>query len=220
MRDRRPVHTHADTAGPSRRPARRIVLGVLLGLAAMLVPAACSADKTGTHANGSIGGGAGASPTPKQSAGPDPVTRPPAKAAGGACKLLDYSQVKTAVGTDFHVAVSRARGDTQTCVLQVLNTAYPDLILTLAPTRADPKVFQSAVVPKGAQAVPQLGKAAYSTVVAPTNAAGAAVEVGWLGSGGRIVTIRYTHQTGTKSEAAGKKTSAVVALARKLEAAR
>lgn len=218
-----PVHARRSAAGPARHVTVRTVIGVLVGLVALIGAASCAATDRGSggRSSGNLGGaGPSSGDASRQPGQPDTVARPPARAAGGACKLLDYSQVKAAVGTDFHVAVARSRGDTQSCVLQVLNTAYPDLILTLAPTRADAKVFQSTVVPKGAQAVPELGKAAYSTVVGPDGAAGAAIEVGWLGDGGRILAIRYTHQTGTKSAAAGKKVAAVVALARKLESAR
>lgn len=222
MRVRLPVRVRADDARSVRRRTSSGVCAVLLGVAVMVAVAACGSTDpaSGKRPSGKFGEVAGAGSTAEKPAQPGTAARPPARAAGGACKLLDYTQVKTAVGTDFHVAVARSRGDTQSCVLQVLNTAYPDLILTLAPTRADATVFQTAVVPKGAQKVTQLGKAAYSTVVEPDGGAGAAVEVGWLGDGGRILTVRYTHQPGVKSTAASKKTAAVVALARKLEAAR
>jgi hypothetical protein len=151
-------------------------------------------------------------------AAPEP-TRPPAAAAGGVCRLLDYAVIKDAVGITFEVAASAQQGQTETCVVQPSGESYPDLLLTLTNTTIDASVFTKAVTPKGASAVPGLGKVAYSTPVPVTGDAGPGFEVAWLSAKYNslmMLRLRVPPEAPAVADAAAPK---LVALAKVLEAA-
>jgi hypothetical protein len=122
--------------------------------------------------------------------------RPPAAAAGGACKLLDFFAVEQLIGVRFEIAASAQRDTTATCVLQKSGVGYPDLTLAVTPTTVAAAAFKAAAVPPGATDLPGLGQAAYRIVLpapaAPDPAApGPAVEIGWLTRKSQLMLVRY-----------------------------
>ncbi|MGY0232386.1 hypothetical protein [Longispora urticae] len=166
-------------------------------------------------------------PTKVESAAQPPVTPPskapasaaqPAAAAGGACGLLDYDVVATALGERFQVAVAGGTAPASTCVLKQVDSRFPDLTLAVAPTKADAKVFTSTVTPKGSAAVTGLGKAAYSRTLPPDGAGGHTVEVGWLSANNRLLTVRYTLPAGGDAAAAGALAPKLTDLAKQIDA--
>lgn len=121
-------------------------------------------------------------------------TRWPAAAAGGACQLLDYGAVEQTLGLTFEVAAGGQQDATYTCVLQRAAGSVPDLALAVTPSGADPAIFRSTVMPKGAAALNGLGKVGYRAAVAavPKSNRGPGVEIGWLSGNNRIVVLRIT----------------------------
>jgi hypothetical protein len=117
------------------------------------------------------------------------ATQWPAAVSGGACQLLDYDGIADALGVRFDVAAASRQGDTYTCVVQNSKASRPDLALAVTKTTADAAIFRDTMVPKGAQSVKGLGKAAYQARVA-----GPGVEVGWLSGDNRLITLRFTGQ--------------------------
>lgn len=136
------------------------------------------------------------------------ATQWPASVAGGACQLLDYDGIADALGVRFDVAAASRQGSTNTCVVQRGEADRPDLVLAVTKTTADAAIFRSTMVPKGAQAVTGLGKAAYRARVG-----GPGVEVGWLSGDGRLITLRFTAAPGKQPVAV----DALVALAKKVD---
>lgn len=136
------------------------------------------------------------------------ATQWPASVAGGACQLLDYDGIADALGVRFDVAAASRQGDTYTCVVQRGEANRPDLTLAVTETTADAAIFRSTMVPKGAQAVSGLGKAAYRARVS-----GPGVEVGWLSGDGRLITLRYAAVRGGQPIAV----DGLVALAKKVD---
>jgi hypothetical protein len=196
-----------------------------LGVAAGLLGAAALA-LSGCGQAGGTGGGSGTA-TPSEPAGygvlqaaPTPSAQPtPAAAAGGSCQLLDYETVRQATGTQFAVAASTADGNAQSCALQGLYADYPDLVLSVAPTKADAKTFGKAA-PTTASTVTGLGQAAYSRPLGADGAAGPGVEVDWLGKNAKLLTLSYTFPASTSPATAKALTAKLVALAKQIEAKR
>src|SRR5262245_56932177 len=91
-----------------------------------------------------------------------PVSVAPAAAAGGACQLLDWDMIKAALGVTFAVAAAAQQGNTFTCVTQRHGASLSDLMLAVTATTADASVYTSTIQPKGATAVPGVGKVAFS----------------------------------------------------------
>lgn len=151
---------------------------------------------------------------------PTPFVLPvePAAKAGGACRLLDFAVIKQTTGIQFTVAVATNHRSTQTCLLQAGADSRPDLVLSVTPTTADPDVFADAMAPAGAQALPALGKAAYRITAAPRDDHGAIVEVGWLSTNRRLISLRVTFAAGQDRPAADAFAPKLVALAKKVEA--
>ncbi len=195
---------------PDRRPAEGVDVGarrvavILLGVLAL---AGCGPTR-GRAAQPST-------PATPQDAIPSMGNPPPAASAGGACKLLDYASVARATGTRFNVAAAGDSGPADSCVLQLLDSRYPDLTLSVVPSKADAYVYARTVRPKGATRVSGLGDTGYSRTLPPVGAAGPAVEVGWLSDDGRIMSLRYTCALGG-TPAAGL-TSGLVALAKRVD---
>ncbi|WP_018352848.1 hypothetical protein [Longispora albida] len=194
----------------------------VVSLAALLALTACS-DEPGKATGGSSAdaGRAESAAQPKAvAAQTQPASPPavPASAAGGACSLLDYAGVASALGVQFHVAVAGGTAQAQTCVLKQSDSRYPDLTLAVAPTKADAKVYASTVTPKGSAPVSGLGKSAYSRALAPAGPAGAGIEVGWLSANGRMLTVQFTLPAGGDAAAAGGLTPKLVDLAKQVDA--
>lgn len=153
---------------------------------------------------------------------PRPSPRPtiPAADAGGACALLDYDGIASALGVRFDVAASAEQGETSTCVVRSSEHSLPDLLLTVSPTTADAAVFRSEMAPAGSRAVKALGKAAYRGTVKASKTAGPAAEVGWLASDERMLALRYTLPLGSPAATAQTMSTRLLTLAKRVDAAR
>jgi hypothetical protein len=150
---------------------------------------------------------------PAPSATASPSAPPPAALAGGACLLLNYDVINSALGTQFDVAAAADRSGTYTCVVQG-SVPYPDLTLSITATTLTPANFTADVKPSGATTAAKLGKIGYSTSVPATSTAGSGIEVGWLSGNDRLIIMRYTAATGaTASDPTG-----MVSLARAVDA--
>ncbi len=153
-------------------------------------------------------------PEPKPAALAQPTrSAVPAGSVGGACHLLDYDVVAKFLGLTFEVAAASQSATTFSCVLRTRAASYPDLVLTVTPTKADDKVFRSTIMPKGATAVAELGKVAYSAPTRPEDSAGPGVEIGWLTGDRRLIMLRCHLAPGTASELAARLTPKLVSLA-------
>jgi hypothetical protein len=160
---------------------------------------------------------------------------PPAASAGGLCKRLSYDRVAAALGVRFDVAAaSGAAGSEQVCVLQRVGATAPDLTWSRLPVPAaeEPEeaespgagtptpmtpveVFRADYQPASAKNVGQLGKAAYSRVVAAGAGAGPQIEVGWLGAE-VVYVLTFTTSQGTSPAQAAQQIPRVVGLASQL----
>jgi len=153
----------------------------------------------------------------RAAAAPKPVSVAPAAAAGGACQLLDWDMIKSSLGLTFAVAAAGQQGTTYTCVTQGHGADLPDLMLAVTATTADASVYTSTIQPKGATAVPGVGKVAFSLLTAPSADAGPGVEIGWLAGNSRIIDLRLhlaVHATSADAQAAVPK---MVDLAKKVD---
>lgn len=162
--------------------------------------------------------GCGDAATAKLPAPAVSVVKPPAEAAGGACRLLDFPVIEEVTGARFDISAASKHRKTQTCVVQAEGASRPDLALSVTPTSADAAVFADEMVPRGARSVKGLGRAAYRLTLAPGKGRGAGVEVGWLSRDGRIVCLRYTFPTGQDKAAADEFAPRLVELAEKIDA--
>ena len=196
--------------GVQTRAARAAVILAALGLVGL---AGCGTTPQNPQER-AASRSAAPSTTPSASA-PAPERRPVA-ASGGACKLLSYQLVADATGADFDVAAAGKHDKSSTCVLQVYGHEYPDLALTITPTKADAKAFKESVAPDGAAEVGKLGKAAYRVVGNPEDKAGPSAEVGWLADG-KILTLRYTYESGVSAQQAAQMSGSLVTLAKKIK---
>ncbi|HEX5595243.1 MAG TPA: hypothetical protein VFX61_04340 [Micromonosporaceae bacterium] len=145
------------------------------------------------------------------------VTKLPASAAGGVCKLLDFGVIEEVTGAQFDVSAARSHKKTQTCVVQTEATSWPDLLLSVTQTSADTAVFTAEMVPQGARTVKGIGKAAYQLTIAPGKVHGGAVEVAWLRDN-RVFCLRHTFSKGTDKAAAEKFAPKLIELAKRLDA--
>lgn len=129
---------------------------------------------------------------------------PPAAAAGGVCKSINFATVAQLTGVQFEVAgASGTSGKSQSCVLRRLGGSVPDLSFTVLPASSSvtPAIYQSDYVPSGAQSLSGIGRAAYSRVTTSSAGAGPKVEVGWLGRQ-NIYTLALTTALSTTATAA------------------
>jgi hypothetical protein len=179
-------------------------------VAALLLPATagCDASAAGSAPRPAPGHSVAATPSP-----------PAAEAAGGACLLLDFEQVTAQLGVTFEVSAASNVGETYTCVLRRVSAALPDLALSVSPTLADPKLFGSMVMPKGATALPDLGKTGYGRTVPAADGAGPAAEVGWLSGNQRLMIMRYRSTPGTPDADLAAALPRLVTLAQKVDQA-
>ncbi|GAB3145447.1 hypothetical protein GCM10027290_25340 [Micromonospora sonneratiae] len=165
--------------------------------------------------------GCGEDTKPAGVAVPSPgVVELPASMASGACELLDYSSVEQKIGVRFDVSAASQLRKTQTCVLRTEAANHPDLALSVTDISVDASAFKTDLVPRGGQSVSGLGKAAYRLIAAPADEHGAAVEIGWLASDGRVVSLRYTLAAGQDKGAAEEFAGKLVTLAKEIDTSR
>jgi hypothetical protein len=197
---RRPAAARRGPTAARRGPA---ALAAALALGTVLVASGCShsanadADRA-THAT--------ASPA-----------RQPAALAGGACQLLDYDVIDAELGTRFAIAASAVSGATFTCALQPADAGEPDLSLAVTATEADPTVFRTTVVPKGATVIQDLGKIGYQAGIPAAGGAGPGIEVGWLSGNQRLMVLRYRGAAGAAVTDVNALLPKLVELARKVD---
>ncbi|MDP9796992.1 hypothetical protein J2S43_005504 [Catenuloplanes nepalensis] len=141
-----------------------------------------------------------------------------AEIAGGACELLNFGVVHDFLDVEFNVSAAGEQKETITCVLQQGDAPWPDLSLAVSETSADPDIFASDVKPEGAEAVKDLGKAAYKIVSDPAKDHGPSAEIGWLSSNGRILMLRYTFAKDQQKAAATDIAPVLVDMAKDLDA--
>ncbi|MEV1287031.1 hypothetical protein [Micromonospora sp. NPDC049679] len=141
----------------------------------------------------------------------------PASAAGGACYLLDFGMIEQTTGSRFEVSVATQQEQTFTCLARGKTEARPDLVLSVTATSADAAIFKDEVVPRGAQQVKGLGKAAYRVVVPAVKGQGPGVEVGWLTGDDRLMSLRYTLAQGQDQTSAAELTPKLVTLAEQID---
>jgi hypothetical protein len=117
----------------------------------------------------------------------------PASLAGGACLLLDYATINTALGTNFDVAASADKSDSYTCVVQSSSDSFPDLTLSITATDLSASDFQSDVAPPKSKKVSSLGKVGYEIEHAASGGNGPTIEVGWLSGNERLIVMMYAY---------------------------
>ncbi|HEY2795959.1 MAG TPA: hypothetical protein VGJ28_26585 [Micromonosporaceae bacterium] len=164
-------------------------------------------------------GSASPSPSPAHHAAPSttPSSAPAAAAlSGGACLLLDYQEINSAIGTDFDVAAAATSKGTYLCEVQAGDATYPQLTLAITATTLTTDDFTSSVKPSGAKSVSSLGKIGYSVPIKATSSAGAGVEIGWLSGNDRLIVLRYVGAAG--STVPSTLSAGLVTLARKVDA--
>ncbi|TQS44865.1 hypothetical protein [Cryptosporangium phraense] len=190
----------------TRRVAR--LLGVALALGGLVATTACTGDEGDkaaqkpTEAETPTGpDAASASPSPSPSPSAVPTSVPPAAEAGGICKSITFSEVKTYLGLTFQVAAASGKeGGVRTCVLQPLDESLPDLTFVATPLDGEVSEddYEKDFVPDKADDQNGLGRAAYKRVVAPSGANGPVAEVGWLGEEtAYTLTLTLAQATGT-----------------------
>lgn len=201
-------------------PCTRILT---VSVAAAAILTACGSDSGSSDAQPSASATAApsASVSTQPQAGEEPGEEPtPIADAGGACQLLSHEMITENLGVELDAAASSARDEVETCVVQVRGHRYPDLTLSLAPTQADAEIFTDVVAPDEGDGVDELGAAAYSVIREPAEDSGPILEVGWLGTGDRIVMLRYTFEPGVGDARAGAMLEGLINLARQVEANR
>lgn len=186
----------------SRSLAARLALAVIVGPLVAVV-SGCGGSSESSDASGQA-----ASPSPTW------VYVLPAYEAGGACELLDYDTISSAIGIQFAVAAAAQEGETYTCIVQQAGVSYPDLTLSVANTTADAKAFQTVVMPDGATAVESLGQSAFSSAIAAADGIGPGVQVAWLSTNKRLVTLRIRLAPEATAEVATELTTKLVALSK------
>lgn len=150
-------------------------------------------------------------PTPTPA--PEPPVRP-AALAGGACQLVDFATVDKLLGDHYTVAAAAKNNKTNTCVVRTEQSAYPEVSVSVTPTKVDPAVFGDIVKPKAAKAVAGVGRTAYLLTTPAKGDAGPVLEVGWLTGDARIFIVHWTLPAGADAAAAEAK---LVGLAKELD---
>jgi hypothetical protein len=142
----------------------------------------------------------------------------PAASAGGACILWDWPLIKAKTGVDFSVAASGQIDDTSTCVVQTVDSSWPDLSLSVVDqTKADAKIFMATRAPKKSVALKGLGKAGYRLNTAAGSGHGPSVEIGWLSEAAQLQTLKFTFAKGATNAAVTKMNNGLVELAKALD---
>ncbi|WP_051367547.1 hypothetical protein [Hamadaea tsunoensis] len=148
-------------------------------------------------------------PTPA----PEPPVRP-AALAGGACQLVDFATFDKVLGDHYTVAAAAKNNKTNTCVVRTEQAAYPEVSVSVTPSKVDTSVFGDVVKPKAAKAVAGVGRSAYLLTTAAKGDLGPILEVGWLTGDARLFIVHWTLPAGADPAAAEPK---VVALAKELD---
>src|SRR2546421_12002065 len=180
--------TDSPVDGPPSRAVRCVV--VATGEVGVRVRPGALATAIVLALAGCAGPASGSPRTPASAPAPAP-SREPAEAAGGACQLMSFDQVAAALAVDFGAAGAGNTGDTYTCVLRKVESALPDLSLTVSPTVADPAVFKASVTPKGSTPLGALGKIGYSRTVPAAAGGGPGAAGRLLASNQRLMILRY-----------------------------
>ncbi|MEV6843939.1 hypothetical protein [Actinoplanes sp. NPDC051411] len=124
---------------------------------------------------------------------PVKLVEQPAASAGGACILWDYAFIRDKIGVTFNVAAADQVDDTSTCVVQTVDGAYPDLMLSVVEsTTADAKLFLSDLKPDKAATLKGLGKAGFRLNSPASGSHGPAVEISWLSEANQLQTLKFT----------------------------
>jgi hypothetical protein len=173
-------------------------IGVLLTAVALAVPV--------------LSGCTAASDPPKLLPAPPQVR--PAALAGGACQLIQFGTLEKILGQRYTIAAAAKKDTTNTCVVRTEAAAVPEIAVSVTPSKADAKIFNAVVKPKGATAVKGIGKVAYEIVTPGKAPNGPLVEVGWLTGDARLLFLRCTLPAGADPAAEGPK---LVALAKELD---
>ncbi|WP_328461265.1 hypothetical protein OHA21_32055 [Actinoplanes sp. NBC_00393] len=149
---------------------------------------------------------------------PITVAEVPAASAGGACILWDWNFIEEKIGVRFSVAASEQIDDTSTCVVQTVNTAWPDLSLSVVETtKATPALFLAERMPPKATKLKGLGKAAYLLNTKAAGGHGPTVEIGWLSSAKQLQTLRFTFAKGPKASTVKKMNAKLLELAKAMD---
>jgi hypothetical protein len=153
-------------------------------------------------------------------AGADPGDQPrryPAAAAGGACLLLDYDTIAEAVGVRFDVAGASRKDDTYSCVVTQGDADYPDLALSVTPTKADEVIFAASISPSGSTPVKGLGKVGYVADSSAGGGHGPRWEVGWLSGNQRLMVLRFTFVKGASAADVSALKAKIIELAKRID---
>jgi len=144
--------------------------------------------------------------------------RDPLGTQGRACQAVERDNVAAILGVHFDTSGFAHTDDTDTCVLEQVGAAYPELTLAISGTTADALIFQATLTPSGATGVPELGRVAYQLVSPPAGAdSGSSLELGWLSAAPRLVTLRYTFAPGAADADVAAMNPRLVALAHDIE---
>jgi hypothetical protein len=176
-------------------------VGAALGLVALLAVSGCNEkEETATKLP------------------PVTVAEAPAASAGGACILWDWGFIEEKIGVRFSVAASGQVDDTSTCVVQTVDSSWPDLSLSVVEqTKASDKVFLATRVPKKAVKLKGLGKAGYRLNTAATGGHGPSVEIGWLSEAEQLQTLKFTFAKGANSAAVSSMNTGLLELAKAMD---
>jgi hypothetical protein len=149
---------------------------------------------------------------------PVKVVEPPAASAGGACILWDWGFIEEKIGIRFSVAASDQVDDTSTCVVQNVNTPWPDLSLSVVETtKADADLFLDERMPAKATKLKGLGKAAYRLNTKSAAGHGPTVEIGWLSAAKQLQTLRFRFAPGAKAAAVKEMNADLLELAKAMD---
>lgn len=155
-------------------------------------------------------------------AGADPGDQPrryPAAAAGGACLLLNWDAIAGEIGVRFDVAGASRKDDTYSCVVTQGDADYPDLALSVTPTKADEVIFAASISPSGSTTVKGLGKVAYVVRSNPGGGHGPRWEVGWLSDNQRLMVLRFTFVKGAPDADVDAFKAKIISLAKLIDRA-
>jgi len=147
----------------------------------------------------------------------DQPRRYPAAAAGGACLLLDWDTIAATTGTRFDVAGASRKDDTYSCVVTQGDAAYPDLALSVTPTKADEVIFAASISPSGSTTVKGLGKVGYVAKSDAGGGHGPRWEVGWLSDNQRLMVLRYTFAKGAPTADVDALKAKIIDLAKRID---
>ncbi|HEY7222931.1 MAG TPA: hypothetical protein VH561_04845 [Micromonosporaceae bacterium] len=155
---------------------------------------------------------------------PPPQEDPFASAEGRACQAVEYDAVANALGVRFDTAAAAKVDETYSCALGIDHQDFPDLVVTLSPTAADPVIYRATSIPSGFTALKQLGREAYRLDLPrgtysgrDASPSGPAVQLGWLSAAPQMMTLRYTFPADATDADVAALTPRLVAFAKAIE---